>query len=157
MRACGCRLIIYSCKENEGGHLYKKLTLTGSLLLFVKKRQEADCGRRLNKSLRVKLGTKNPNRQRRKRKFSCFDMTTLAKAKHTRQRNGPVVEQSTLFSQANRSIPWCLIWNLQYRKNYSFMEEWLRQSNGKNWNSVNERAYPWHIKSTRCGQRVKLR
>lgn len=160
MRACGCRLEIYSCKENEGGHLYKKLTLTGSLLLFVKKRLEADCGRRLNKSLRVKLGTKKIQIARgEKRKVSCFDMTTLAKAKHTRQRNGPVVEQSTLFSQANRSIPWCLIWNLQSRKNYSFMEEWLRQANGKNWNSVNEteRAYPWHIKSTRCGQRVKLR
>lgn len=83
MRACGCRLIIYSCKENEGGHLYKKLTLTGSLLLFLKKRLEADCGRGLNKSLRVKLETKKKtNRQRRKRKFSCFDMTTLAK--HTR-------------------------------------------------------------------------
>lgn len=43
---------------NEGGHLYKKLTLTGSLLLFLKKRLEADCGRGLNKSLRVKLETK---------------------------------------------------------------------------------------------------
>lgn len=83
MRACGCRLEIYSCKENEGGHLYKKLTLTGSLLLFVKKRLEADCGRRLNKSLRVKLGTKKIQIARgEKRKFSCFDMTTLAK--HTR-------------------------------------------------------------------------
>lgn len=72
VRTCGCLLEIYSCKENEGGHLYKKLTLTGSLLLFVKKRQEADCGRRLNKSLRVKLGTQNPNRQRRKKKSILF-------------------------------------------------------------------------------------
>lgn len=57
---------------NEGGHLYKKLTLTGSLLLFLKKRLEADCGRGLNKSLRVKLETKKNKSPEEKKKILLF-------------------------------------------------------------------------------------